>query len=276
MESAKSKNKKSKKNVKSREWNHEEVVRLIDLWSGEECLFNVKLDDYHCKDKKDNAIGRIQDQLESEGISVTCEEIETKMHSLRVYYSSTRNKLEQSKRKSGSGAADVIKVKWAHFGSLSFLNDNLKSRQTITNLTTDDAGTSRNDSMQSSKKQRLSTGGGNCDMEKEEEREFRQSAIGYFNKISGAPSEKETEDDIFCNMLAAKLKDLPNNEQKEYLKLEIHGLVLKAKFGGCDSNRFGGRQLNNVQNVLMQSPPPTPVIQNYGQNMYRNSPTFGN
>ena len=125
--------------MKSREWDHKETVRLIDLWSVEECLFNVKLEDYHCKDKKDNAIFRIQRGLESEGISATCEEIEAKMHSLRVYFSSQRNKLEQSKRKSGSGAAAVVKIKWAYYTALSsFLNDNLKSTQTITNLSNDD------------------------------------------------------------------------------------------------------------------------------------------
>ena len=60
--------------------------------------------------------------LEDEVVFATCEEIYI---SLRVYYSTTRNKQEQAKRKPGSGKSDLKRVKWPYYIWLTFL-DNIK------------------------------------------------------------------------------------------------------------------------------------------------------
>ena len=67
-------------------------------------------------------------------IIVHNDDVSAKLHSLRVYYSATRNKHEASRKKSGSGRDDVIKVKWPYYEKLSFLNENLTPRRTTSNL----------------------------------------------------------------------------------------------------------------------------------------------
>ena len=56
------------------------------------------------------------------------------MHSLCVYFLAQRNKLISSKR-SGAGSEDVQKVNWPFYEPLMFLNDNLVSRSTKSNMT---------------------------------------------------------------------------------------------------------------------------------------------
>ena len=56
------------------------------------------------------------------------------MHSLCVYFLAQRNKLISSKR-SGAGSEDVQKVNWPFHEPLMFLNDNLVSRSTKSNMT---------------------------------------------------------------------------------------------------------------------------------------------
>ena len=73
-------------------------------------------------------------QLKSAGIFATTTEIQNKLHSLRVYCSSQRNKLEYSKKKYGSGTDKVIKIRLPYYEKLLFLNDYLQSRQTFSNL----------------------------------------------------------------------------------------------------------------------------------------------
>ena len=90
---------------------------------------------YFDKDRRQNAVMRvIQNSLSSEGINVTEKEILSKPHSLRVYYSTQRNKRKYS-LKSGPAADDVYKSKWPYYHLLSLLIDNLQPRKTFSNLT---------------------------------------------------------------------------------------------------------------------------------------------
>ena len=77
---------------------------------------------------------RIQLQFQESGIEITIKDISTKMHSLRVYYSATRNKLEASKV-SGTCSSQVYKVKWVYYQNLHFLKDFLQPKDTASNLT---------------------------------------------------------------------------------------------------------------------------------------------
>ena len=72
--------------------------------------------------------------------------------------------------------------------------------------------------------------------------------------------ENKAEDDNFREMLAKKFKKMQHGATKEYLKLEIHQLVLKAEFV--------------VQQAPIQSPPPQNVFRSLGnpQNFYSSTP----
>ena len=126
------KSKKIKPGV-TKEWSHEETLRLIELWESEEVLYNIKHRGYSNKDQRNNGLQRVKEGLEESRIVADAKEIGSKLHSLRVYYSAQGCKLENSK-KSGSGTDDVKKIKWTVFDKLAFLNDNLQPRQTFSNI----------------------------------------------------------------------------------------------------------------------------------------------
>ena len=91
------------KKLKTRQWSHDETMKLINLWGSENCLYNAQSDNYRDKNKRMNAITRIVNELAELDIIVHNDDVSAKLHSLRVYYSATRNKHEASKNKSGSG-----------------------------------------------------------------------------------------------------------------------------------------------------------------------------
>ena len=64
---------------------------------------------YLDKDCRINALNRIAEALKDHGMDLNAEEFNSKMHSLRVYFSAQKNKLILSKRRR-AGTEDVHKV----------------------------------------------------------------------------------------------------------------------------------------------------------------------
>ena len=120
---------------------------MINFWSQHEVLFNVKHPNYLDNDCRINALNRIAEALKGHGVNFSAEEISSKMHSLCVYFSAQRNKLISSKC-SGAGTGDVHKVNWPFYEPLIFLNDNLVSLSTKSNMTQNHL-TSKNDTQES-------------------------------------------------------------------------------------------------------------------------------
>ena len=59
------------------------------------------------------------------------------------------------------------------------------------------------------------------------EKEFKVQATKYLKKMTEARPEKvRTEDVHFCDMFAKKLRRMAEGPQNEYLKLEIHQLIV--------------------------------------------------
>ena len=59
--------------------------------------------------KSSSTTSRVKEGLEESGIVADTKEIGTKLHSLQVYYSAQRDKLEENSKKSGSGTDDTKK-----------------------------------------------------------------------------------------------------------------------------------------------------------------------
>ena len=57
--------------------------------------------------KSSSTTSRVKEGLEESGIVADRKEIGTKLHSLQVYYSAQRDKLEENSKKSGSGTDDT-------------------------------------------------------------------------------------------------------------------------------------------------------------------------
>ena len=173
--------------------------------------------------KRNNALDRVRSQLESARIFATTTEIQNKLHSLRVYYSSQRSKLEFSKKKSGSSTDEVIKVRWPYYEKLSFLNDYLQPRQTFSNLDMEDLDPSSPVSIASLEnapvprpaKRKMPKKKKNVQVEETSESEFREVATKYMQKLTCGPAEKEkTADYHFCDMITKSLNAMIDGEQK--------------------------------------------------------------
>ena len=217
------------------EWSHEEIVKLIELWSNEECLYNIKIDEYHDKDKRILALKRIKDALEVEGIIVSTRYIASKMHSLRVYFSATRNKM---RHKHGSDTEEVPKVKWPYFEKLMFLNDNVRRKPVFNNNRTDSnddevsietpsptsSNTTENVLIPSHSKRKSLN---DKEFEVCDNNELRQSSKKY---IKAEKEYEKTTDDLFCEILSKQLKSMDDGAKKEVLKLEIQYLFVKAQY----------------------------------------------
>ena len=156
------------------------------------------------------------------------------MHSLRVYFSAQRNKLISSKR-SGAGTEDVQKVNWPFYELLMFLNDNLVSRSTKSNMKQNHL-ISENDTQESlydtkditlSKKESKK-----CDAFKNTQtNELIKEAtntLKNLNELKTQHSSSKTADDIFCEIIAVHLKTMNEGAAKEFLKLDIHRAIITA------------------------------------------------
>ena len=136
--SQKKKNKHQKKNKKrSKTWGHDYTTTAINFWSQHEVLFNMKHPNYLDKYCRINALNRIElmpEALKDHGMDFSAEEISSKIYSLRVYFSAQRSKLISSKH-CGAGTEDVHKINWLFYEPLMFLNDNLVSNSTKSNMT---------------------------------------------------------------------------------------------------------------------------------------------
>jgi len=79
------------------DWKHEDTLKLIELWKGEESTYNKACMGYRDKSERARAYERIRDALDGSGISVSTDEIFSKMHSLRVYYCAKNLKAEEAR-----------------------------------------------------------------------------------------------------------------------------------------------------------------------------------
>ena len=99
--------KKNKKWCQTKYWGLEDTLVLINLWSQEELLFNIKLSRYLGKVSPNNTIHRIVLALRDHDTDVSAEEVASKMHGLCVDFSAKRNKQVNSKY-NGAGTDDFI------------------------------------------------------------------------------------------------------------------------------------------------------------------------
>ena len=230
---------------------------MINFWSQHEVLLNVKHPNYWDKDCGSNVLNRIAEALKDHDMNFSAEEISSKMHSLRVYFSAQRNKLISSKR-SGAGTEDVQKVNWPFYELLMFLNDNLVSRSTKSNMTQNHL-TSEKDTQESlydtediTPRKKASK---KCDAFKNTQtNELIKEAtntLKNLNELKTQHSSSKTADDIFCEMIAVHLKTMNEGAAKEFLKLDIHRAIITAIHIG-NSPTFAG--------VNFVSPPMTPTM----------------
>ena len=224
----------SKKLTKT--WSHEETLALIAIWENYELLYNVKHQDYSNKVKKINALKSMQDDLKETGIEVSVDDIQSKMHSLRVYFSSQRSKYEASK-KSGAGADQIYKIKWPFYESLSYLHDNLIPRNTFSNIVAHDSSDQNGDVYTCDKPPSAKS---KRKIEVNKRDQLMESAIAALNREPTITESKsvKTPDELFCDMLCSSLLKIKDGPRKEFLKVELHRQVVVEAFNTNQQNSF--------------------------------------
>ena len=217
------------------EWTHEEIFHLIEAWEQEESLYSLKYKYHPDRSKRLDAISRIVKKLKDKGIEVSDADVQSKIHSLRVYYSSRKNKAENPNR------PDIAaRIHWPYYEKLNFLRDNVLRRpssgrrgprESLKNnfhhLPGDTFHPAKK--IRASSQDELSGCPENFDhMEKVKKK--NDTCSEKPNKIASEIKLDKGPDDLFCEMLAKDLKQIKNIEVKEKLKYEIQGMVFRAKF----------------------------------------------
>ena len=179
------------------------------------------------KDCRSNALNRTAEALKEHGMDFSAEEIS----SLVFVFSFWHREISWF----GAGTEDVHKLNWPFYEPLMFLNDNLVSRSTKSNMTKNHL-TSENYTQESlydteditpSKKASKK-----CDAFKNTQtNELIKEAtntLKNLNELKTQHSSSKTADDIFCEMIAVHLKTMNEGAAKEFLKLDIHRAIIIA------------------------------------------------
>ncbi|XP_049937805.1 uncharacterized protein LOC126412324 [Schistocerca serialis cubense] len=106
------------------EWSRQQIVDLIAMYQGEDCLWNVRSKDYKNTVKKHDALVKIATAFGTDKRSV-----EKKIRSLVVAYRREKRKIIAS-RPSGSGADTAYDSNWFGYRLLQFLDDVHEPKET--------------------------------------------------------------------------------------------------------------------------------------------------
>ena len=219
---------------KKEEWAFEEISHLIDVWSEQECLYSLRSSDYGNKQKKAEAMDNINKYLQKNGINKPMDSILSKMQSLRVYYSSRFNKM-YARQQRNDGKVKDIPVRWPFFKKMSFLNGNFTVR-------TEPSGRKRRLQPVFAKSPETSTSScllltNGSHLQQQQNQNPSPVDTSYIEQQPEMTSSADGDDtdDLFCKMLKIQLKQLPFST-REFVKHEISGIMLKAKFQSTQSD----------------------------------------
>ena len=227
-----------------REWTDEECVKLMSLWRGSEILYNNEHPNYYSQSERKIAMEQIASEL-----NISVKDITDKMHSLRTYYGSQRQRIEA---KESANPNTPYVSRWKYYNNMSFLRDTLVNRANKSNLRKsrrnvelpyvntheEHEKSSENQfndhigdpiyvtkiqplefKLKESKKRRF-------EMCKDEDDESIYQEKGI-DPRQMAPSKS---DQLFGEMITNSLQYFQDEQQKELLKLEIQTLIYNTRF----------------------------------------------
>ena len=130
-------------------WIDERIEQLITLFEDRPCLYNTKIRTYFSRDVRKKASEEIAVAMGLPGKEVhvhvcmmytlilftffACivDEVQKKLKCIHAQYTRERQKVK--KRKSGDGADNVYSSKWVHFQHLTFLDDFITPKTSVSN-----------------------------------------------------------------------------------------------------------------------------------------------
>ena len=253
-----SRNKRTESKKKRKEWDDEEIMLLIEAWKNEEVLYNIKHPFYYLKEAKSKAIVNIKRKLEAQNITVSIKTIIEKITNLRNYFGAQMRMVDAS-RKSGAGPGETYKSKWKFFRHLTFLRENLTHRTTKGYLA-ENALESHAPSAEASRdlpivvvttsnkeiprKDDVVIKDTHC--AKENSHKCKRRRLDSPIHITTAPpksipvesrqnihitnqSHSKTKDELYTDLIANMLHEIPECPEKDLLKLEIQHNIIQLK-----------------------------------------------
>lgn len=113
-------------------WRREDVIKLIDLYKANVCLWQVNHHNYRDRNARDGAMRRIQTSLKKQMTGVTGPDIKNKLHTLRSQYRRELRAMKESTRSNDGG--HVYRPRLWCFDAFHFLNDAEEIRDPISVL----------------------------------------------------------------------------------------------------------------------------------------------
>ena len=220
-----------KKAKDMKDWEDNEIEVLVELWSQYENLFNTKHKNYFNRDIRQKSLENIKLKLEEQNIIATEKQISEKLTNLKNYYGGQK-RLIDSRKANSTGFPQVYQSNWKFFSSLTFLQNAFTPRGTYCNGSESPAV----DTVcpPSSKSARKSEAAKRDTVQKVLETEAQVTEL-----MAESNEKKETiqkgqnclsnQDKIFCDLIYALLRDIPDSEDRDLMKLNIQQMLIKKK-----------------------------------------------
>lgn len=169
-------------------------------------------------------------------------DIQKKIENLRTYFGKECGKENEWKPKSGSAHKTPFKSSWPWYTELTWLKDHIGCKESTSNLSMGMAVKVEDDVDSPQQAPTRKRGRGNSG----EERLIKaaEDMVAKFPAFGGPPTAKpsSTDDELFGQLVARKMSKLPENEEKEDLKLNIQLLIKQAMYNSgkkpCSGSLF--------------------------------------
>ncbi|XP_066926907.1 uncharacterized protein [Clytia hemisphaerica] len=230
----------SKSSEASRDWLNEEVFTLIDIWSSFENLYNTKHKNYFNKDIRLKAMLSVENKLKERNIIANGKQIAKKLTDLKNYYGGQKRLVEDSVS-NGMETGEIYVPTWKFFNALQFLKDSFTPRRTKSNrpiepdsnITVEDDGSPYQDAKPpSAKSAKMTAATQNNELRKVMANASKAlECVNSRRNVKPKPqtSSDDDADDIFGKLLIGLMKQIPECDLKEDLKINLQQVVIRCK-----------------------------------------------
>ena len=245
----------------------DDKMELIELWEGEECLYDNTIADYSRSDKRAAAINRILTYMKLTRSELTEADIKRSLRHLRTYFQKEKRKIADSKP-SGSGTGDVYVPTWKFYKRLEFLSPFCEAHETDSNIekrkVDDLSGSDDNEECQvvekktpqrREKKAKLASPSDQIILQCSELLSKTVQKDEAARHHAPAPPPQEDEDTLFGKTMAHMAREIKDPVSKGFAKLEAQRIMFQYRF----QNTYGSNNTGvpTANNLYMSTPPST-------------------
>jgi len=223
----------------ARYWSDDEIEVLIEIWSTFENLYNTKSNKYFNRDIRQKSLETIKNQLEAQNIYANQKQIGDKLTNLKNYYGSQKRIADASI----TSGAETVQSNWKFFSALNFLRNSYTPR-TRTARNSDELYKTTNPTsscLPSKMEKPQIDSADTCiavagyKLQKLTEAKTSSKPIEPVPKpieLVAKPIEPVPKDDdrVYSDLIYGMLRNLPECEQKDMMKLNIQQILVTTKY----------------------------------------------